>query len=100
MNIPKKYVGMYAEITWRDPNYYRGEVANLVRGKEALATWKEYGMIYDVTDGVVLVAHSLAQNVSGSAPGQFDPDEIARTAIHEALIEKLVIYTPQQEESQ
>ena len=92
MNVPRKLLGSFVEITWRDPNYAKGDISTILRGRAALATWVEYGQVYDVTDGVVLLAHSLA-----ISPGGEKPDEIARTAIDEALIEKLVVLVPQGE---
>ena len=85
MNIPRRLIGKVVEITWCDPNYKREELVELKRGRSALVTWHEYGTIYDVTDGVVLIAHST----SG------DPiDEIARTAVPEVLIESLTVLEP------
>lgn len=90
MKIARSLVGKTVEITWKDPNSWKGPLALLVRGRGALATWKEYGVLYDVTDGVVLIAHSLAQS-----PGETEADEIVRTAVDEALIESLVVYNPE-----
>lgn len=90
MNIPRRLIGRTVEVTWKDPNSWKGPIESLTRGRAALATWKEYGVLYDVTDGVVLIAHSLAHS-----PGVAVADEIVRTAIDEALIESLVIYAPE-----
>lgn len=85
MNVPRRLIGKIVEITWSDPNYKREELVELKRGRAALVTWREYGTIYDVTDGVVLIAHSTAG----------DPvDEISRTAVPEALIETLTVLEP------
>lgn len=90
MKIPKSYLGKFVEVTWLDPNSWRGSLEGLVKGKAALATWKEYGLVYDVTEGIVLLAHSLAQS-----PGSSEADEIVRTAIHEDLIEGVIVFTPE-----
>ena len=89
MNIPKRLIGQLVEITWKDPNSARGPILHAKVGREALATWREYGVVHDITDGVVLLAHSYA-----SGPGEpiDKPDEMERTAIHEDFIEKLVVY--------
>lgn len=87
MNIPRKLIGRLVELTWADPNSARGPISTLVKGRDALATWQEYGIIHDVTDGVVLIAHSYA-----ASPGEEKPDEIQRTAIPESLIEKVKVY--------
>lgn len=88
MNVPRRLLGKIVELTWTDPNYQRTELNELQRGRAALVTWREYGTIYDLTDGVVLLAHSLAG----------DPvDEISRTAIPETLIESLTVLEPVRE---
>ena len=91
MNVPKRLIGQLVEVHWKDPNSARGPIQHAKVGREALATWREFGIIHDITDGVVLIAHSYA-----SSPGDpIDrPDEMERTAIHEDFIEKLVVYTP------
>lgn len=88
MNVPRRLLGKVVELTWCDPNYQREELVELKRGRSALITWREYGTIYDLTDGVVIIAHSLAG----------DPvDEIARTAVPESLIETLTVLEPVRE---
>lgn len=87
MNVPRKLIGRLAEITWMDPNSARGPIETLKRGRVALATWQEYGLIHDITDGVVLIAHSYA-----ASPGDDKPDEVQRTAVPEALIERIKVY--------
>lgn len=90
MKVSKSLLGRYVEIQWMDPNYNRADVDTLLKGRGALATWKERGVVYDITDGVVLIAHSESTNA-----GNKEPDEIARTAIHEALIESITVYQPE-----
>ena len=89
MNVPRRLIGKLVEIQWMDPNSARGPLATMVKGRAALASWREYGVIHDVTDGVVLIVHSYA-----SQPGEplERPDEGERTAIHEALIERVIVY--------
>jgi len=93
VNVPKRLVGATVRVTWADPNTWRGDIRDLVRGRAALATWREYGEVIDVTDGVVLLAHSIAQS-----PGKGD-DEVQRTAVPEALIESLVVLVPEKGDS-
>lgn len=88
MNIPRRLIGKVAEVVWRDPNYKREELVELQKGRAALVRWKEYGVLYDISDDVVLIAHSL----SGEPV-----DEIARTAVPEALIESITVYEPVRE---
>jgi len=87
VNVPRRLIGKVVSIQWCDPNNARGPVETLKKGRAALATWVEFGTLIDVTDGVVLVAHSFA-----TEPGGEKPDEVQRTAIHEALIEKVIVY--------
>ncbi len=90
MRVGRHYLGKYVEVVWMDPNYDRVDADKILKGRAALATWKERGVIYDITDGIVLVAHSEAVNSGSTAL-----DEIARTAIHEALIERITVYVPE-----
>ena len=87
MNVPRRLIGRVVAITWMDPNNARGPIETLKKGRMALATWVEYGAVHDVTDGVVLIAHSYA-----TSPGDKEPDELTRTAIPETLIEKIVVF--------
>ena len=91
MKVGRQYVGKVVEIRWRDPNFRRVDMHEVLKGMDALATWREYGGVHDITDGVVQVIHSAARNV-GSRPDV--TDEIAYTSIHEALIEAITVYAP------
>lgn len=95
MNVPKRLIGQLVEIHWKDPNSWRGDLDKTLKGRDALATWREVGWVYDITDGVVLLVHAWA-----SSPGVSidNPDELQRSAVHEDFIEKIVVYTaaPQQ----
>lgn len=96
MKVPKSYMGKYVEIIWRDPNVRRAEMHEVLKGMDALATWSEYGVIQDITDGVILIVHSSARNV-GTDPKV--TDEISYTAVHEALVEKIVVFEPRSEDA-
>lgn len=89
MNVSKKLIGQLVEIHWKDPNSARGPILHAKVGRDALATWRESGWIHDITDGVVLLAHSYA---AGPGDPIDKPDEMERTAIHEDFIEKIVLY--------
>ena len=91
MKISRQYVGKLVEIVWMDPTFTRIEFRDMRKGRAALSTWREYGVILDVTDGVVLVGHSAA-SMAGSNPE--DTDEIAYTPVPEAIIEKITVYEP------
>jgi hypothetical protein len=89
MNVPKRLIGSIVAATWRDPGFDRSPLRTAKKGLAALATWTEYGMVDDVTDGIVRIVHS-----AGHDPGVEETDEICYTVIHEALIEKLVVLEP------
>jgi hypothetical protein len=61
----------------------------MLEGKEALATWTEYGKIWGIKDGVVILARGI-----GTDPGGEKPDELERTSIQESVIEELVVLVP------
>ena len=80
MRIGKQYLGQVVELEWVDPTFSRTVTSKLPRGKLALASWKEYGKVFDVTDGVVIIAHSI-----GKEP--LDPDDdVCYTAIPEEIV--------------
>lgn len=97
MKVSKNVIGKVVEVTWMDPNWDRVvTLAEMKKGREALATWKEYGVAYDLTDGVLLIAHSLASQAGKPHPPGHT-DEVCRSAIPEVLIESLVVYEPVKE---
>lgn len=56
------------------------------RGEQALATWIEYGVIGDITDGIVRIDHSQGEN----PPLDHDRGrEVMSTWVHEALVEQI-----------
>lgn len=79
------------EIQWADPTTFSEDLRDLRKGRAALATWRERGTIHDITDGVVIIAHSLGHN-----PGQNEDDEVQGTAVHEDAIEKLTVFKPEE----
>ena len=92
MKVPKSYLGKIVEITWRDP--YEGErmsLRNAPKGFQALATWVEYGVIDDITDGIIRLYHSKAVNPPYVATDQV---EIVPSFLHEALIETIRVLEP------
>ncbi len=87
MRIPKRLLGKSVEITWLDPKWDRVSGGNVPKGRAALATWHEYGIIDDVTEGVVRLVHSAG--AEGSRTLTVDSDYVC-TWIPEALIEKVI----------
>lgn len=74
-----------------DPNSARGEIVTLKHGRNALATWREYGIIHEVVEGVAIIVHSYAASPGESVEDH--PDEIQRTAVPEGLIERIRVFT-------
>ena|SRR3972149_3872543 len=93
MKINRTYLGKYVELTWRDPGEARQSIPNYrdrPRGLGCLATWRERGIIIDITDGVVQLEHSHATG----APLLKQDDEIVCTFVPEDLVESVVVYEP------
>ena len=89
MRVTKAVIGKYVEITWRDPTSGRMELQRAPVGRKALSTWKERGVVDDVTEGVVRVVHSAGKGPDGD---EGEVDEIQYTSIDETLIEVLDVY--------
>lgn len=98
MRVGKQYLGKFVAVQWMDPNFERVDFDSVTKGRAALATWVEYGVVHDISDGVVLIVHSAASG-AGQPPPPERTDELARTAVHEALIEKITVYEPGVSES-
>lgn len=92
MNVPKRLLGKIVEVTWADPCEARLAMDAFKTGRAALATWVEYGIVHDISENVVVVAHSVSRKAG--TPDNAAPDELSYTAIPEVLIEKLVAYEP------
>jgi len=96
MKIGKHLLGKYVEFVWRDPNHARVEAKNyetLPKGKEALAVWKERGIIDDLTDGVVRIEHSHGA-ASKIVDGQ--GNDHVYSWVQEELIEAITVFVPEQ----
>ena len=96
MNISKRYLGKYVELQWADPCFNKIGISESPRGRAALATWIERGVIVDITDGVVKIEHSVAAHAGKPVT---DPDEHAYTPIPESLIESITVFVPERSEA-
>lgn len=94
MRVSRQYVGKFCEITWKDPSATRILLRDAPKGRAALATWREYGVVDDVTDGVIRIVHS-----AGCEPGTQTTDEIQYTAVDESLIELIRVFEPVKEDA-
>lgn len=83
MKISKAYINKVVKLAWEDPRGggERCTIKDAPRGKAALAKWTEYGLIDDITDGVLRIRHSEAYS-----PEEVDPDEAMFTWVVEDLI--------------
>jgi hypothetical protein len=92
VKITRALVGKVVEISWEDPvaDTARVDLDRVVKGRAGLARWREFGTIYDVTDGVVILMHSL-----GYSPGSVVPDEGFHTKIVDDLITEVKVLEPQ-----
>jgi hypothetical protein len=95
MRIGQKYIGKVAEVTWRDP-YSAHITKDAPRGRATLATWTEYGVIDDVTEGVVRIVHSIGQDSSLIR----DKPELHVSGIPEVLIERIRVFEPVSDEKE
>lgn len=85
MKIGRHHIGKVVEVRWSDPNYGKTDLAALRRGRAALAVWREYGVVHDITDGVVILVHSY-----GTLDEKPDKDdEVCFTALPEDLIDTI-----------
>ena len=94
MRVTKEYMGKYVELSWRDPNEARvsanpRDYTALPRGRAALATWVERGVITDITEGVVRIEHSRAMHAGGV---DSQADEFVFTFVPEELVEAISVY--------
>lgn len=92
MKIGKQYLGKYVEFTWKDPNSRRVKITEAPKGSVALATWRERGVIDDLTESVIRIAHSDA-----CEPGATVPDEAVYSWVPEDLIVSITVYEPVKE---
>ena len=94
MRVTKEYMGKYVELSWRDPNEARvsanpRDYTALPRGRAALATWVERGVITDITEGVVRIEHSRAIHAGGV---DSQSDEFVFTFVPEELVDTITVF--------
>jgi len=88
--VPKRLIGKHVEVYWMDPCFQRAGAKEMLKGRRACATWREYGVIRDITDSIVLIMHSDGWDAGRSGEG--DMDEFCYTPVHEALIERIKVF--------
>jgi hypothetical protein len=87
VKVPKSIIGKEVRITWIDPiSSDRIKMLDARRGRSALSTWRERGVIDDITDGVVRFLQSEA-----TSPGEDRHDEAIMGWIPEELITRIEV---------
>lgn len=92
MKAGRHYLGRMCRITWQDPvsENDRVVVSKAMKGNSALAKWIEYGVIDDLTDGVVRFRHSESFD-----PGDDEVHEALFGWVQEVLITEILILVPE-----
>ena len=94
MKVSRRLVGRMVEVTWQDPGARRlPKTSPYTKGKAALATWRDRGILDDLTDGVLRIVHS-----DGYSPGDVSSDEIFASWVPEDLVETVVVFVPEPSE--
>ena len=96
MKLSRSLLGKIVRITWKDPrsarvkSHYPNTHQDIVRGRASLATWSEYGVVEDVTEGVLHLQQSLAIDPPLETDQQH---EVILSIVPEELIEAIVVLT-------
>ena len=93
MRLTRQLLNKQVRVTWKDPKEARvgsryEDHHDIPRGRASLATWVEWGLVEDITDGVL----HLRQGRAIDPP--LDQDRtytVVLSVIPEELIEKVVM---------
>ena len=89
MKIGQKFIGKVVKLVWVDPaGPERMEVSKARKGRAALARWVDYGIVDDITEGVIRLKQSEGWDGGMGHPG---PDEASYTWTVEDLVESIEI---------
>jgi hypothetical protein len=94
MRVTKALVGKQVRIRWMDPrsfdtiSHFPIDHRDIQKGRALLATWEEWGTIDDITDGVIRLIQSVANDPPEEA---LQNQAITHSAIPEVLIENITI---------
>lgn len=96
MKLTRAHLGKVVEVIWRDPGTGHTKTRSAdrsdgARGQGALATWRERGVIDDLTDGVARIVHSEGQDACYVSEDDRSL-ELSCTWVPEALIEKITVF--------
>jgi len=82
VRISKSLIGKVVEVRWIDPREQHHDTDRPpFAGKEALAKWIEWGVVHDITDGVLRLMYSTTW-----VPEDHKPDGFHFTWIPASLI--------------
>ena len=94
MKLSRALVGKQVRIVWKDPRTARlvskfpDTHRDIVRGRQTLATWTEWGLVEDITEGVL----HLRQGCAVDPPLETDQQhEVQLSIVPEELIEAVAI---------
>jgi len=92
MKVSRHYLGKVCRITWLDPCSENSRLSVLAapKGEKALAKWVEYGIIDDITDGVVRFRHSESYD-----PEDTEVNEALFGWVQEDLVKEVVVLVPE-----
>jgi hypothetical protein len=94
MKLPRSVIGKEVKLTWLDPvGSERVDIEKALKGRAALASWVERGVIDDITEGVVRFRQSEA-----TLAGQDKPDEAIFGWVPEDLITGCTVMVPETKE--
>lgn len=97
MRLSRNLIGKVVEIEWMDPttckfkSHTPEDKSSLPKGRAALATWTEYGLLDDVTDGVVRLLQSIGTD---AVVEKERVEDYTALFVPEALIEKVTVLIP------
>ena len=97
MNIPKRLIGKYVEIVWRDPvtctvKSFVPDLSDIPSPDKFLAMQKERGVLGAVENGVVRIDHTMGTD-SVLTPNP--STDIQMTCVQEAVIESCTVMVPE-----
>lgn len=95
MRVAQRLIGKDVVVTWRDPCQFDTEGKerfDATKGVAGLPRWREWGVLDNVTDGVVRIVHSVCS-------GEETQPRWSGTLVPEDLIEKIIVLVPQGEDN-
>lgn len=89
MKISRSLIGKMVKIIWHDPSLTESDEDDRRLGRRSLAKQVEYGIVSDITDGVVEITHTETYKW----PDSERPDKRTRTTVQEEIISSVEVAT-------